>query len=490
MNYVKFFNLLGVEAQQIPCITGEGAPTTTTEGAVGCFYMDTDSDNGDIYKCTNVANGVFTWVLVEGTKGEDGITPHIGANGNWYVGDTDTGVRAEGATVVQTTGESETAVMSQKATTDYVKDYIPKAQSRNLAPTIWENALINTSGDYYPRTDGLKYAASPEFIEVVGGMPYTFSWYKGYSSCTCYIYQYRADKSYIKSQNIAGMNAANTSPTTKTLDAECAYIRIGIQTWLADIAWETLLPEKFQIEQGSTKTEYVLPKVIDSNYIDYSPLIETATKTDYLYGKKLVACGDSITDAWNGEAGSGYYESYAEITAKRHGMIFAKNAVSGSTMAYNADGNSPISTNAFSNTRYLNLPEFDYLTIWFGWNDHAYSEVGTIEDTDNTTFYGAYKIVLEHLITNNPTKKIGLVVPYGIKSTKMEAIAQAVRDISKMYGVPCLDLRDYNECSGFWGTDNDVQLAKRAALTYDTTHPNQVGHEYLSTMYENFIKRL
>lgn len=63
MNYVKSFNLLGVEAQQIPCITGEGAPTTSTEGAVGCLYMDTT--NGDIYKCTVVDGEKYTW---ENTK--------------------------------------------------------------------------------------------------------------------------------------------------------------------------------------------------------------------------------------------------------------------------------------------------------------------------------------------------------------------------------------------------------------------------------------
>ena len=28
--------------------------------------------------------------------GNDGITPHIGLNGNWYIGDTDTGVKAKG----------------------------------------------------------------------------------------------------------------------------------------------------------------------------------------------------------------------------------------------------------------------------------------------------------------------------------------------------------------------------------------------------------
>ena len=32
----------------------------------------------------------------DGVNGSDGITPHIDANGNWYIGTTDTGVRAEG----------------------------------------------------------------------------------------------------------------------------------------------------------------------------------------------------------------------------------------------------------------------------------------------------------------------------------------------------------------------------------------------------------
>lgn len=28
--------------------------------------------------------------------GHDGITPHIGENGNWFLGDADTGVKAKG----------------------------------------------------------------------------------------------------------------------------------------------------------------------------------------------------------------------------------------------------------------------------------------------------------------------------------------------------------------------------------------------------------
>lgn len=37
-----------------------------------------------------------TGVKAAGENGKDGVTPHIGANGNWFIGDTDTGVAAGG----------------------------------------------------------------------------------------------------------------------------------------------------------------------------------------------------------------------------------------------------------------------------------------------------------------------------------------------------------------------------------------------------------
>ena len=59
MNYVEKFNLFGVEARQKPCLTGTGAPKTSTEGAVGELYMDTDT--GALYKCVSVGNGGYVW---------------------------------------------------------------------------------------------------------------------------------------------------------------------------------------------------------------------------------------------------------------------------------------------------------------------------------------------------------------------------------------------------------------------------------------------
>lgn len=66
MNFVENSDFFGVEASQIPCINGEGAPTTETEGAVGCLYMDTLT--GEIYKCTEVSDSVYTWERFRGVK--------------------------------------------------------------------------------------------------------------------------------------------------------------------------------------------------------------------------------------------------------------------------------------------------------------------------------------------------------------------------------------------------------------------------------------
>ena len=69
-------------------LTGSGAPANTV-GTDGDVYIDKDS--WDIY---TKANG--TWTQVGRIRGE---SPYIGDNGNWWVGDNDTGVLADPAKV-------------------------------------------------------------------------------------------------------------------------------------------------------------------------------------------------------------------------------------------------------------------------------------------------------------------------------------------------------------------------------------------------------
>ena len=71
-------------------------------GQVGDYYID--QDDNKIYQLTNqgwkeVANfgsGTQGPAGQPGADGEDGVTPHIGANGNWYIGTQDTGIKAQG----------------------------------------------------------------------------------------------------------------------------------------------------------------------------------------------------------------------------------------------------------------------------------------------------------------------------------------------------------------------------------------------------------
>lgn len=46
-------------------------------------------------KFKNRQTGEWERLTIPVTVGKDGVTPHIGDNGNWWIGDIDTGVRAE-----------------------------------------------------------------------------------------------------------------------------------------------------------------------------------------------------------------------------------------------------------------------------------------------------------------------------------------------------------------------------------------------------------
>lgn len=68
--------------------------------SIGDFVLHTRNDAGVVYEITGRDSLNYGEWLVEKRcvlKGTDGTTPHIGENGNWYIGDTDTGVSAGGS---------------------------------------------------------------------------------------------------------------------------------------------------------------------------------------------------------------------------------------------------------------------------------------------------------------------------------------------------------------------------------------------------------
>lgn len=68
---------------------------------IGDYVLVTLNDAGVTYTITGETESDDSWVvklecILKGAKGADGITPNIGANGNWFIGDTDTGKPSRG----------------------------------------------------------------------------------------------------------------------------------------------------------------------------------------------------------------------------------------------------------------------------------------------------------------------------------------------------------------------------------------------------------
>lgn len=97
------------------------------------------------------------WYLGEadtGVKasGSDGVTPHIGDNGNWYIGETDTGVKAEAPSIDSTLTESGKAadakitgekISELKGDLNTLRDQIGQGGSGSgvssaMASSLWE----------------------------------------------------------------------------------------------------------------------------------------------------------------------------------------------------------------------------------------------------------------------------------------------------------------------------------------------------------------
>lgn len=190
MNYVKHLDLFGVKAAQIPCITGSGAPTTATEGAVGCLYMDTSSETKDVYKCTAAADGVYTWELFE-----------TGGSGGGSSVELDTTLTQEGkaadAKAVGDVIEQITEVHIEPGTNLYNHDEWVSGKWVNTNGTEVTNAGFGHTG-FIP--------VSPGDIVIMG------NWNTALTTFTAtifpYVTAYDADK---KVKSAAGVNGVYTT---------------------------------------------------------------------------------------------------------------------------------------------------------------------------------------------------------------------------------------------------------------------------------------
>ena len=142
-------------------ITSENDMTTVPDQYTK--YLGILKEDGDI-----TIKADYDWTLIKGQNGDDGITPVIGINGNWWIGETDTGISAEGYSPTVTTGTSEdgsttvTIINKDGSTTTVLVDGTARTGIDSLNDTIFgiqtfEYVLNGVTIPAYRREDGTYY---------------------------------------------------------------------------------------------------------------------------------------------------------------------------------------------------------------------------------------------------------------------------------------------------------------------------------------------
>lgn len=322
----------------------------------------------------------------------------------------------------------------------------------------------------------------------------------------------------------------NKTPISDTYYNQASLYKVPIANTTAKyIRVSSGVSNNLMLEEGTTRTGYEeYSESLKLN--DEIPLTSAMIKnvedmgvTDSLSGKKWAVLGDSFTDYTNKlfDSGkyAGEYASYPRLIALRTGInALLQFCLSGRTLAYPSDGTFTNSVCCPTATCYYqNIPDdVDYVTIMLGINDSQHTgsgstgdgedatgviTLGTITDSDTSTYYGAWNVVLGWLRENRPFAHIGIVISNGIEDPDWVGAIEAV---AKKWGYPTLNLNGDDRCPVMIRAYNpDVPnqikqiIKEKQAVDYDgtitgsaNTHPNWQTHELESTIFEAWLRSL
>lgn len=433
---------------------------------------------------------------LEGTKGEpgeDGKTPNIGENGNWYIGPEDTGKPSRGAPGAAASDAQVSSAVSSwltehpEATTTVQdgsvsveklgygkhvygsKPYFCNSVGSGAASfgsigvvvpckagdTIYCTFNMSTSGAYQkPQL----LAALPEnqygAIAPIGTIEKddTTKAYTVPASAT-------TAKAMYLPQNFVGIPAANNGSVedalawiNKTMGTDGKWCAQNVPFTELDAWYQTAQAELFDIDESCNK-------------LMYASLYQAVSK---LVGAKVAVLGDSLTeqsacsfitsaynDRWmenvlrdtarTGDDGKTYKGSGWFALIARKYKIKWWCAGHGAQWWYSTTER-PNGATAMVRKLIDGTDEFDYIVLEYGTNDilSGYTHIGTAADEASetaTTSCGAIKWCIEQLQTRFPEASIVVILPNirsganGEAPATQQAYLDAVVPILKQYGV-------------------------------------------------------
>lgn len=358
MNYVKNFNLFGVEAKEIPSITAKGAPSTATEGAVGCLYMDTDT--GDLHKCISKTDGVCVWVKIASGSAEGAVLyteqellPEQKAQARDNIGAADAELLAP-LTEVQT-------IVS-------VNLYDPSLQtSETISPHYWVNGAPYSSTQF----DSSYHCTAP--IPVEPNTTYTVGVFSNDGSIKKPWMDSGQGAQFFKAD---GTFLSVVKVNTFTTPAETAYLRMnyadGIGVSLTTLNRSCMLVKGDALpESYSGFGSYTTASVLDC-LTQYSPPIQYSIDNNTLKVASHYSAEKDLLVTMNLGRGNGLFD-FASFKLFPHGLDIVNGENNAETLlSVGTDYHAPFIVKATENA-----DGDDVDNSYFTGGNHQYNNAGS-----------------------------------------------------------------------------------------------------------------
>lgn len=221
------------------------------------------------------------------------------------------------------------------------------------------------------------------------------------------------------------------------------------------------------------------------------PIKEPVEVHPWCYGMKINWLGDSIVADYD----------FDEVVCQALGLVETDYGIGGSTIALKSDGTDGRTSLCM---RFSQMSDdADIIAVSAGTNDFQYSwsDIGTIDSTENTTFYGALKTLCEGLINKYPRKIIFFTTPIkraqkfdssgdfttpfsrNAKGLTLKEYCDIIKEVCSYYSIPVLDMWSESLLNPHLESQADMFDSVR-------THPNQAGRVIMARRICGWINQL
>lgn len=334
---------------------------------------------------------------VESLNGEDGVdgqTPYIGENGNWWIGDTDTGTKAKGEK-----GDSCEHIEEYLTYNKFIQSEVTTGYYFNSNKEVAKNSAYNISGHIPCRAGKCVYfssAVKPSQV-FIRGIEFLD---KNKERISCSALNDATQGGLIKAISTKSAKELAVRYVIQITDEDCYYIRIAFPK---DLQQTLVIEVRDFYSDDPLDVDYVVGQKID---------VPLEKEIPYWRGKTIIWNGDSIPAGYNSRAG------YPELVGLHLGCNIINHSIGGSALAVNTEIPEYKDDDSYNVAyrhplveRYGNEMDGsgDLVCIAIGTNDWCYSHTpfGSMNPTTEEdkeadkaggTFYGALKILCEGLL--------------------------------------------------------------------------------------------